>query len=161
MENTISEKPVRDKPAIRVIPPKLYGAFLLAGIVFNFIVPLRPFDFWSAFFPGFFLVLGGVGLGVWSFKAFQKAQTNIRIDRPATCVVTSGPYGFSRNPIYIALNLIYIGGALMFNSGWALLGLIPVLVIMHYRVILKEEAYLEQKFGPVYLDYKGRVRRWI
>jgi protein-S-isoprenylcysteine O-methyltransferase Ste14 len=155
------DKSPRDKPSIRIIPPKLYGAFLLGGIVLNFIFPLCLIDYWGGFFLGFFLTCGAAVLLKWSFGALARAKTDFRIDRPASCIVKTGPYAFSRNPIYLGFNILYVGIALIFGSGWALLGLAPLLYILHTKVILKEEEYLAGKFGQDYLAYKSKVRRWL
>ena len=69
--------------------------------------------------------------------------------------------GFSRNPMYIALTLLYLGIAIYFGLVWALLLLPFALATIHYGVIIREESYLERKFGEDYLAYKSRVRRWI
>ena len=61
----------------------------------------------------------------------------------------------------MALTLIYVGIAVAAHSGWTLALLVPVLLIMRYGVIAREERYLERKFGSAYLDYKKRVRRWL
>ncbi len=154
-------KPPRDKPRIKVIPPKLALMFLLGGIVINFIFPARPFDFWSAFFIGLLLAPVGGGFAWWGFRTFADHKTDFRIDRPASCIVTTGPYEFTRNPIYVGGAILYAGIALMFDSGWALVGLGPLMYIIHERVVLPEEDYLEKKFGQTYLDYKTKVKRWL
>ncbi len=151
----------KDKPAIRIIPPKLAGLTLLAGIIVNFVVPLHPFEFWTSFFFGMFIAAFGALLVTWAIKTFAIKGTNLRIDRPATCIVESGPFSFSRNPIYLGGAILYAGLALMFNSGWSLLLLAPLIYVIRTKVITPEEEYLEKKFGTVYLDYKAKVRRWI
>ena len=57
--------------------------------------------------------------------------------------------------------MCYVGVAILLNTAWPLLLLPLVLLVMHRGVILREERYLEQKFGDEYIDYKMRVRRWI
>lgn len=155
------EKPRRDKPGIRIVPPKLAAQVLVAGVLLNFLIPLRPFDYWTSFFLGFFLAAGGAALVVWSIRTFAVKGTNVRIDEPALTIVTSGPYAFSRNPIYVGGAILYTGLALLFNSGWAVLFLVPLMATLYKQVILREESYLEKKFGQTYLDYKAEVRRWI
>jgi protein-S-isoprenylcysteine O-methyltransferase Ste14 len=153
--------PERDKPRVKIVPPKVASLFLAIGIMMNWIVPLHPFDFWTSFFGGLFLVTAGGILIGWAVNIFSEKGTNIRIDRPVTCVVTSGPYAITRNPIYLGGAILYAGIALLFDSGWALLLLIPLIAIIQKRVILPEEEYLEAKFGRPYLDYKAKVKRWL
>jgi protein-S-isoprenylcysteine O-methyltransferase Ste14 len=78
-----------------------------------------------------------------------------------TTIVETGPYRFTRNPIYLGMVLGLIGLAIAFNSLWLLVTLVPFALVIRYAVITREEAYLERKFGEVYLAYKSRVRRWL
>jgi protein-S-isoprenylcysteine O-methyltransferase Ste14 len=57
--------------------------------------------------------------------------------------------------------LLYLGLALLFAAAWALVVLVPILLVLHFAVILLEEAYLERRFGEAYRSYRARVRRWI
>jgi protein-S-isoprenylcysteine O-methyltransferase Ste14 len=100
-------------------------------------------------------------LAGWAFARFIRAGTNIPTNRPTTALVTAGPYRFSRNPIYIALTLLYLGIALAVDSAWIAGLIVPVLIAIRYGVIAREESFLEQKFGAAYRDYKARVRRWL
>ncbi len=67
----------------------------------------------------------------------------------------------SRNPLYVALTLIYVGLALVANALWVLVLVVPVLLVMHYGVVRREERYLEAKFGDAYRQYRSRVRRYF
>ncbi len=79
----------------------------------------------------------------------------------ATAIVDTGPYRFSRNPAYLAAGALQCALGLLLNSEWILLMVMPAMIVIHKFVVLKEEAYLEDKFGEVYLDCKSRVRRWL
>ena len=92
---------------------------------------------------------------------FLHKRTAIRPDRPATTLAVSGPYSLTRNPMYLSLALLYAGIAILYQSIWALVFLLPVLFIIDRRVIVPEELYLERRFGPTYSHYRSRVRRWI
>ena len=81
--------------------------------------------------------------------------------KPTLAIVTHGPYGFTRNPIYLGMFLGQTGLAIGFDSLWILVMLIPFYLVLRYGVVAREEAYLARKFGGVYLDYKSRVRRWL
>jgi len=91
----------------------------------------------------------------------HRAGTNVRPDRPATALVTGGPFRFSRNPLYLSLITLYVGITLLFDALWPLILLVPVLAFVHWGIVKREEHYLELKFGDAYRDYKTRVRRWI
>ena len=91
----------------------------------------------------------------------ERAGTNVNPTLPSTVLVATGPFLFSRNPLYVALTLMYVGLALLANALWVLVSMIPVLVVMHYGVVRREERYLEAKFGDAYREYRSRVRRYV
>ena len=75
-------------------------------------------------------------------------------------LVTSGPFRFTRNPIYLAMGVGMAGVALAVNSLALLVIIAPWAVVMRYGVIAREERYLGGKFGEDYRGYCRRVRRW-
>jgi protein-S-isoprenylcysteine O-methyltransferase Ste14 len=81
--------------------------------------------------------------------------------KPTTALVTEGPFRYSRNPIYVALTLLYVGVALLINALWILLLVVPAVLVLRYGVIAREEAYLTRKFGDAYRQYTTQVRRWL
>src|SRR5690606_21093810 len=103
----------------------------------------------------------GLMLLAWAALNFQRAGTNVPTNRPSTAIVATGPYRFSRNPIYIAMLIGQIGVAIYFDNAWQFVVAIPFIAVLRYGVIAREESYLERKFGQTYLDYKARVRRWL
>jgi protein-S-isoprenylcysteine O-methyltransferase Ste14 len=76
-------------------------------------------------------------------------------------LLTTGIHGWSRNPMYVGMFLLYAGIGMAAGSPWVLVLALPLLIILHYVVVAREEAYLEQRFGDAYRDYKARVRRWL
>ena len=91
----------------------------------------------------------------------HRAGTNVLPSRPALAIVTHGPFRFSRNPIYVANVFVYIGLSFLFNAVWPLLLLLPMLWVIYWGIIQREERYLENKFGEIYLTYKDKVPRWL
>jgi len=89
-----------------------------------------------------------------------RARTNIDPYKPSTALVTGGPYRFTRNPIYVAMTLLYVGAALSFRIIPALILLPVALLLLQFGVIRREERYLEAKFGDRYREYRSSVRRW-
>jgi protein-S-isoprenylcysteine O-methyltransferase Ste14 len=83
------------------------------------------------------------------------------VRKPTTSIVSTGPYRFTRNPIYLSMTLLAVGIAVLANTIWILVMLAPVLFVMQFLVIAREESYLTRKFGEEYLRYKSKVRRWI
>ena len=89
------------------------------------------------------------------------AETNINPFKPTMSIVSSGPFRFTRNPLYLALTLIYAGLTLVLNTWWCVVLLAPVLLLIHFGVVAREERYLERKFGGSYRQYRARVRRYL
>lgn len=146
-------------------PPLIYLGFLVAGFGFGYRWPLAIIadGIPTAVRAGLGAVLAilGIVIAVAGFRQFRKAGTNVRPDQPTTALVTSGVYRYSRNPLYLALTLVYAGIAVAADNLWALAFLLPALVVMRYGVIAREEVYLERKFGDDYRRFKARVRRWL
>jgi protein-S-isoprenylcysteine O-methyltransferase Ste14 len=76
-------------------------------------------------------------------------------------MVTTGPFRVSRNPIYLADAIAYLGGTLLIHSWWPLLALPGVLLVIRRKMIDREERYLTERFGDVYREYQVCVRRWL
>jgi protein-S-isoprenylcysteine O-methyltransferase Ste14 len=100
-------------------------------------------------------------LAGWGFAGFLRSRTTLLPHKPSSALIASGPYRFSRNPLYLSSALLYSGLALWFGLFWPLLLLPLALTAIRFYVIAKEESYLERRFGQEYLDYKARVRRWL
>ena len=107
------------------------------------------------------LVAVAIALFSYSVAKFRAAGTPVPARKPTTVIVRTGPYRFSRNPIYLAFSVFQLGIAIWANSVWLLATLVGAVALIHYLVIRREEQYLERKFGAQYLDYKASVRRWL
>lgn len=110
---------------------------------------------------GLATIAAGIALMVFAAVQFWRKHTSVLPYRPTTALIESGPFRISRNPIYVADTLCYVGVAVLLNAAWPLLLLPLVLLVMNRGVILREERYLERKFGDEYNAYKLRVRRWL
>ena len=110
---------------------------------------------------GAVLLVGSLMLAGWGRRTMEGGGTNVDPRQPATAIVTGGPFRYSRNPLYIALTAFYLGVTLLVNALWPLILLVPLLVVAQFGIVLREERYLETKFGETYLAYKRRVRRWL
>jgi protein-S-isoprenylcysteine O-methyltransferase Ste14 len=150
-----------DNPGVVALPPLLYGAAFVVVLVFRWFWPMPILAQAVALWSGLGLVALGVGTAAWGRRTMQAAGTNINPTLPATAIVTSGPFRFSRNPLYLALTLLYLGLTLSFNTWWGIVVLVPLIIIMHRGVVLREERYLERKFGESYRQYRSRVRRYL
>ena len=111
---------------------------------------------------GFAAILIAVAIGVSSVARFWKADTTILpAGVPTTSIVDSGPYRFTRNPMYLAMAFAYVGFCLLLNNRWALVLMPVVIMAVDVFVIRREERYLAAAFGDAYVRYCARVRRWM
>lgn len=143
-------------------PPLLFLACLLAGWGLRFLRPLGT-ALPEALRHGAAgaLLASSLGLGGWGLLTFRRAGTTPEPNGAATALLTSGPFQFSRNPLYLGLSTLLAGFGLLLDSAWVLL-LVPVLVVLLDRlVIAREEARLRAQFGDAYRAYIRRVRRWL
>jgi protein-S-isoprenylcysteine O-methyltransferase Ste14 len=145
-----------------VRPPIAWALAAVVGLGLNWLYPL---PFVSASIPGRWI--GGVvfvaafALAIWAIVTIRQAGTAVETVKPTTTIVASGPFRFSRNPIYLGMMLGLVGLSIVFNTLWILVALVLFYFVIRYGVVAREETYLEQKFGRAYLDYKNRVRRWL
>lgn len=146
------------------IPPPIYagvtGAIIwLAPGTFPSLQTIAPPLTWL----GWPLIALGVILDLAAFTVFLRHRTTINPVHPAraTSVVTSGPYRFSRNPMYLGLVLVLCGLSWLRGApaGWVLVAVF-IFTISEMQ-IKQEERALTSKFGQAYLDYAGRVPRWL
>ena len=153
--------PQRDISGVIAPPPLIFLAGLAVGFGLEALLPGSSLPDAVAWILGGALLLAGVALLVWFERAFTQKKTPANPWRPTTAIATDGPYRLTRNPAYVGMALVYLGIAVCSEALWALLPLPVVLAIIDRGVIAREERYLERKFGQEYLDYKGRVRRWL
>lgn len=150
-----------DHPGILVWPPVIFGTAVAGALLLGWLWPLPLLTHPVAPWVGGGLIFLGVALNVWGAATMRKAGTNINPARPAVALVSTGPFGFTRNPLYVAGALLLLGLSLVLNSFWGALVLVPVMVTLHYGVILREEHYLATKFGEGYRQYCATVRRYF
>ena len=139
--------------------PCLLG--LLVGIVCNWVWPW-PVGPYHYVWPVGVLLVVLVGVSVVNLlRAFKRHETSSDPKEEVTSIVDTGLFRFSRNPGYLAAGVLHAALGLLLNNVWVLLTIVPAMIAIHKVVVLREEAYLEEKFGKAYLDYRSRVRRWI
>ena len=155
-----------DTSVARVIarPPFLYLACLLLGFALDRVLPLplllseAALVRWTV---GGGLILIGVAIVAAGVRNFSRAATPVPSNQPVRALVTTGIHGWSRNPIYVGMCLLYAGIGMAARSPWVLMLALPLVVILRYGVVAREETYLERRFGDAYRNYKARVRRWL
>lgn len=144
-----------------VRPPLVYLGAIILGLVVHALWPVHLVPRSLGTPVGAILMLIAVALFLSAVHTFRAAGTPIPGNRPATTIVRTGPYRFSRNPIYLAFSLLQLGLAFWVNSLGLLMTLIPAVALMSSVVIPREERYLEARFPSEYLPYKISVRRWL
>jgi protein-S-isoprenylcysteine O-methyltransferase Ste14 len=136
--------------------PQAHLVGLGAGILLQVIASSRlSWPAWIGHAGGWPLILAGLWLAAWGVRA----AAEVDLERPSQ-LVCSGPYAYSRNPMYIAWTLLYVGIALVANAAWPLL-LLPVVLLVTHIVVLGEERSLEGRFGTAYRSYETSVRRYL
>ena len=127
------------------------------GGILQLIFPRMIFQSqWIGYVLG--LPLIGIGIGLTAWAVLETG--NINIVSPNR-LITSGPYAFSRNPMYVGWGLIYLGVTFIVNTFWMLVLFPLVLSVTHIVDVLREEQFLKEQFGDEYLDYQSRVRRYL
>jgi protein-S-isoprenylcysteine O-methyltransferase Ste14 len=148
---------------VRFPPPLIYVGVLAAGFLLQWrwpirILPERPS---ATHLVGAVLIVLGAATAASGVLTFRRAGTSPNPTRPSSALALSGPYRFTRNPMYLGLAIASAGVAVAGNAVWPL-ALLPVAILLVNRfVIAREERYLESRFGGAYTRYKESVRRWL
>lgn len=151
-----------DHAGIFIPPPLLYIVPLGVGALLQRLVPVAILPRSVGTVAGGWLLFAlGIALFAAALLNFRRARTSLIPVKPTTAIVESGPYRFTRNPMYVSMTLVYLGVTLWIDSIWPLVFLPIILFTVQRAVIAREERYLEAKFGEAYRGYKARVRRWI
>ena len=148
-------------PGVRVIPPLVYLVGLALGYALEHFWPLLDVPVSWMLGIATVLICLSAAMVVPAIGRFRRVGTPFDVRKPATSLVTDGPYARSRNPGYLALSTFYVAIGLLLGSVWTLVLLLPVLMVIRYAVVAREEAHLERVFGQEYREYKSRVPRWI
>lgn len=142
-------------------PPLVYLGAIVLGVLLHLAWPVGFVPRPIGLSLGILTVVVAVVLFVAAVRTFRNAGTPIPGNLPTTTIVRTGPYRFSRNPIYLAFSLLQLGLALGINSVALLITLLPAVALMALVVIPREERYLAARFPSEYLPYKASVRRWL
>jgi protein-S-isoprenylcysteine O-methyltransferase Ste14 len=150
-----------DNPGVRFPPPLLYAAAVIGGWLLDARWPLPITSSSARSALAWLLVAGWAVLAASAVGLFRRQRTSMMPFRPATTLVTRGPYAWTRNPMYVSLAILAVAFAVFLNTWWVVLLLLPVLLAVRQFVILPEEHYLRRRFGAEYEAYTRRVRRWL
>lgn len=149
-------------PPIFPLPPIVLLLFLLAGVGLQKLFPLgggRAAI--ESVIAGNVLMVLGFAIAVLAAREMGRARTSIHPAKAAAALVTTGVFQRSRNPIYLSFIFFMVGCGLAIANPWMIL-LAPVLLFyLQERIVKREENYLTQRFGPEYIEYRNKVRRWF
>lgn len=144
-------------------PPVLYVAAIAAAFALDRAWPL-PWpgtDDTAARVLGYSFGVASVVLVVWAIRELRRAGTTVMPDGVSTALVTAGPYGYFRNPIYLGEVLLLFCAAEIMKNIWFVVVAVFFAVLVTVLQILPEERHLRATFGDAYDAYRGRTRRWI
>jgi protein-S-isoprenylcysteine O-methyltransferase Ste14 len=152
-----------DSAGVRFHPPLVYLGALLLGLAAEQFVSLRSFgvDWRLLAATGALLFVAGAAVMLAATWLFRRLRTNVRPSEPTTLIARTGPYRWTRNPMYLGMAFMYAGLAIGFDGPIAFALLPLALIAIQTRVIAREERYLEAKFGDDYRRYKALVHRWL
>jgi protein-S-isoprenylcysteine O-methyltransferase Ste14 len=152
-----------DGAAVRFPPPFVPLAALALGIVIHlWVLPLRiPLEGVLRYGLAALLLGLGVFLMVGAFGLFRRTGQDPKPWVSTPEIISTGVYRFTRNPMYVSMGLLQAGIGIALANGWVVM-LVPVVWVVIYLIAIRyEEAYLEEKFGGLYTQYKASVRRWL
>jgi protein-S-isoprenylcysteine O-methyltransferase Ste14 len=150
-----------DNPGVIAFPPLIWLVNAVISVLVHLFVRVPIMRYSICLICGIAFIILASTLALSAVVTMKAAGTNVHPSEPALALVRNGPFRFTRNPMYLALCLVQIALGFFLNDWITLLFVVPLALILHYGVILREERYLTAKFGEPYLQYKREVRRWI
>ena len=151
-----------DNPDVIAFPPFIWLVnAAISVLVHFFLIRLPIMNYRACLVCGIVLVILAPTLAWSALVAMKTAGTNVNPAKPALTIVRGGPFRFTRNPMYLALCLLQVALGFFLNDWITLVFVVPLALMFHYGVILREERYLAAKFGEPYLELKREVRRWF
>jgi protein-S-isoprenylcysteine O-methyltransferase Ste14 len=153
-----------DTPGVIVFPPLIPLSVLVVGIILNFVVPsnlLNHVPRQVRIVVGIVAFVVGLGMVIGANRIFRRIGTNVRPSQPTLALATTGMFTWTRNPMYVGGSIALLGIAIGCALDWVPLLLVFSLPLVHYGIILREERYLERKFGDEYRRYKTKVPRYF
>ena len=157
----MSEREIEARPNRLPWPPILYSVGVVTALALNAFWPIETGLPWPWRGVGLAVIGLGLGLDLLSIFTLVRHKTTFRPDQGTTQLVTSGPYAFSRNPIYLGNTIAFAGAALAFDMLWLVIVLPLVTLAVQRLAIEREERHLAKVFGGAWEAYRRRVRRWV
>ena len=150
-----------DNPGVIAFPPLIFLVNAVISVLVHLFIRVPIMRYGLCLACGIVFIILAPTLALSALRTMKAAGTNVHPSEPAITIVRGGPFRFTRNPMYLALCLLQIALGFSLNNWITLLFVVPLALILHYGVVLREERYVTTKFGEPYLQYKSQVRRWI
>jgi protein-S-isoprenylcysteine O-methyltransferase Ste14 len=153
----------QDSPGVYIPPPLFYILTFIAAVLIQKEIPLNDTLFKSPAMkiPGTFFFIIALFFSVRSLRQFFKSKNTLILIKPASSLQTDGVYSTSRNPMYVALTILYLAVTCFIGNWWNIILLPLLLLVVQEYIIKREEKYLDRQFGRQYKEYKLKVRRWL
>lgn len=147
----------------RILLPPVMLALCVIGIVAvnYFDLAVIPLLSGPIKFVGYGLFAVGIFLPIWGARLFRQQETNILPYKDPDKIVTSGPFGFSRNPMYLGMLLVLIGLSVLYGTALSFIFPLAYFGIANRYYIPYEEGRMAEVFGDEFTRYKTKVRRWL
>ena len=146
---------------MKIKPPHIALLLLMLSWLLDYFFPQFRFINGKFKYIGLIIFLAGLSITFYSFYLFKKNKTPIIPGTKPTFVVQSGPYKFTRNPMYIGVTFALLGISIYIGNLLSLISPLIFFILMNLIYIPFEEKLMENIFGKHYLDYKKKVRRWF
>jgi protein-S-isoprenylcysteine O-methyltransferase Ste14 len=150
-----------DNPGVIAFPPLIWLVNAVISVLVHLFIRVPIMRYSICVVCGTVFIILAPTLALSALRTMKAAGTNVHPSEPALALVRDGAFRFTRNPMYLALCLLQVALGFFLNDWITLFFVVPLAVILHYGVVLREESYLSAKFGEPYLQYKREVRRWI
>jgi protein-S-isoprenylcysteine O-methyltransferase Ste14 len=145
----------------KIFPPTYFFILLMLSVILHFVFPIMKIIPSPYNYLGILLVLFGIIINIWADRIFKTEKTTVKPDESPDVFILSGPFKFTRNPMYLGMLSILLGVAVFLGSLITFIFPVLFIVLMNLLFIPVEEKNLQKKFGKKYIDYKKKVRRWI
>ncbi len=153
----------KDAPGVIVFPPLIPLIALIVGAILDWLFPLpiiNALPLALRIVLGVLILAAGLAMGRAAQLAMNRAGTNINPFQPSLALARDSIFGRVRNPMYVGGSLVFVGIIVVFGLEWTFVLFVLSCFVLHYGVVLREERYLERKFGDDYRRYKERVPRY-
>jgi len=146
---------------MKIKPPFIAISYLLIAFGLDLLFPTQKIIIFPNNLIGVLIIVGGISLIVSAAILFKKEGTPKNPFKKPTVMISSGPYKFTRNPMYVGVTLVSLGISVLIGTYIMFLAPLAFFLTINFTFIPREEKIMENLFGQKYLDYKKKVRRWL